>query len=302
MQQNGKEPEEELIDTNPYSLFVYAIRSPVTKKKYESRLCKFFDFINLLQEASMQERCKEFVIKGNNDAAWVSNNILKFIQMQKQRVEQKQISGATVRNYLKAIKLFCEMSEIPVPWKKITRGLPKGRRYANDRAPTIEEIRDILHYPDRRLNAIVYTMVSSGIRLGAWDYLRWRHVTPIKRNGSVVAAKVIVYAEDEGEYFTFITPEAYNTLEEWIKYREKSGEIISPNSWLMRNLWEVTKPGGFGLVTVPQKMKSSGIKRLLERAQWAQGLRKKLEHGKKRREFQAVHGFRKWFKTRCELA
>jgi hypothetical protein len=40
----------------------------------------------------------------------------------------------------------------------------------------------------------------------------------------------------------------------------------------------------------------------MERSQWAQGIRKKLENGKKRHEFQADHGFRKWFKTRCELS
>ena len=32
------------------------------------------------------------------------------------------------------------MSDIPIPWKKITRGLPKGKKYADDRIPTIEEI------------------------------------------------------------------------------------------------------------------------------------------------------------------
>jgi hypothetical protein len=40
----------------------------------------------------------------------------------------------------------------------------------------------------------------------------------------------------------------------------------------------------------------------MERSQWAQGVRKKLGEGKKRHEFQADHGFRKWFKTRCELS
>jgi hypothetical protein len=40
----------------------------------------------------------------------------------------------------------------------------------------------------------------------------------------------------------------------------------------------------------------------MEDALWTQGLRKKLESGKKRHEFQTDHGFRKWFKTRCELA
>jgi integrase len=34
---------------------------------------------------------------------------------------------------------------------------------------------------------------------------------------------------------------------------------------------------------------------------WTQGLRKRLALGKKRHEFQTDHGFRKWFKTRCEI-
>ena len=51
-------------------------------------------------------------------------------------------------------------------------------------------------------------MCSSGIRLGAWDYLKWSHVTPIIQDDNVVAAKIRVYANDSEEYFSFITPEA----------------------------------------------------------------------------------------------
>jgi hypothetical protein len=40
----------------------------------------------------------------------------------------------------------------------------------------------------------------------------------------------------------------------------------------------------------------------MEDALWIQGLRKKLEQGKRRHEFHADHGFRKWFKTRCEIS
>jgi hypothetical protein len=84
------------------------------------------------------------------------------------------------------------MSDLPIPWKKITRGLPKGKKYADDRISTIEEIRKVVDYPDRRIRAIVYTMASSGIRIGAWDYLCWSHIRPIERNGEIVAAKIIV--------------------------------------------------------------------------------------------------------------
>ena len=92
---------------------------------------------------------------------------MRFLQIQKQRVDRKEITGTTMRNYVKTIKLFCEMNDILISWKKITRGLPKGRRYADDRAPTIEEIQKIIEYPDRRIKAIVCTMASLGIRLGA---------------------------------------------------------------------------------------------------------------------------------------
>ena len=94
------------------------------------------------------------------------------------------------------------MTDVPVGWKKITRGLPKSRRFADDHAPTLEEIQKICEYPDRRINGIVYTMSSSGIRLGAWDYLRWHHIEPIRRNGKVVAAKVLVYAGDDEYYIS----------------------------------------------------------------------------------------------------
>jgi hypothetical protein len=145
-------------------------------------------------------------------------------------------------------------------------------------------------------------MASSGIRLGAWNYLKWSHIIPIEKDDKVVAAKVRVYVDEEDEYYTFISLEAYNELLNWMNYRKQSGEIINNESWLMRNIWDVTTPKGKGIVTISKQLKSDGIKRLMERALWAQGLRKDLPKNKKRHEFQANHSYRKWFKTRCELA
>lgn len=70
----------------------------------------------------------------------------------------------------------------------------------------------------------------------------------------------------------------------------------------MRQLWNTKKGYTHGLVTAPRKLRSSGVKRLMEDALWTQGLRTKLDSGKKRHEFQADHGLRKWFKTRCEIS
>jgi hypothetical protein len=38
-------------------------------------------------------------------------------------------------------------SDVPiVNWKRITKGLPSGKTAANDRAPTIEEIKKLVEY------------------------------------------------------------------------------------------------------------------------------------------------------------
>jgi len=176
-------------ESNAYSLFVYAIRSQVTRDYYLRRLRIFFNHINLEPNKTMEQRCNYFADKGTNDPNWAFNSIIRFLQFQKDKVEKEEISGATLRNFIKAIKLFCEMYDIPIPWKKITRGLPKIRRYADDRDPIIEEIKKLLEYPDIRIKPIIYTMISSGIRLDAWDYLKWKHINPIKdEKGEVLAA------------------------------------------------------------------------------------------------------------------
>ena len=123
----------------------------MTRDKYKARLAKFLDFIGIEAEdgyRSLEDKARTFAKKSKSDMDWVFANLLKFIQFQKDRVDKKEITAATVGNYVNSIKLFCEMADMPIPWKKITRGLPKGRKYADDRIPTIEEIRKVVEKPD----------------------------------------------------------------------------------------------------------------------------------------------------------
>ena len=147
-------------------------------------------------------------------------------------------------------------------------------------------------------------MVSSGFRIGAWDYLQWKHVIPISNNdGEIIAAKLRIYAGDREEYYSFVTPEAYDSLRQWMEFRTEYGEIINGESWVMRDLWQTTNVDyGFknGLATCPKKLKSSGIKRIIERALWEQGIRHTLAPGIRRHEWKAAHGMRKFFKSRAE--
>jgi integrase len=297
---NGDNNNEEL---NTWSLYLYAMKSPVTRQKYQKRLEKFFDFLEL-EGNTIEEKSISFLqLSKDKDNSWVFNKILLYMQALLDRFNRKEITGSTIRNHVKSIKLYMEIADIPISWKKISRGLPRARNYSDDRIPTIDEIRTLLSYPDRRLKGLIYTMSSSGIRLGAWDYLKWGHIRPIRKDEGVVAAKIIVYAGEEDEYFSFISKQAYDELADWMHFREISGETINEDSWIMRDLWDTQdiQGKGKGLVTKPNKLTSIGIKKLVNRAIWAQGLRKKLENGKKRHPWQAIHCYRKWYKTRCEM-
>jgi hypothetical protein len=58
------------------------------------------------------------------------------------------------------------MNDLSLNWKRISIGLPRTKNSSNDRAPTVEEIRKVVEYPDRRIKSIVYSMASGGFRLG----------------------------------------------------------------------------------------------------------------------------------------
>jgi hypothetical protein len=138
-------------------------------------------------------------------------------------------------------------------------------------------MKKLIQYPDRRIKLIVLLSVSTGIRVGAWDFMKWKHIKPIENeNGNILAAKLIVYPDEPEQYFTFMTPEAYSAVKEWMDFRASFGE---GESWVLRNTWQKVKPRyshRIGLAKYPRQFKSTGIKTLVGRALQTQGIRPKV--------------------------
>jgi hypothetical protein len=174
-------------------------------------------------------------------------------------------------------------------------------------------------------------MCSSGIRLEAWIYLRWKHVETIedKKTGEIIAAKLTVYDGTPQRYYTLITPEAYLALKNWMDHRAKHGEKITGESWLMRDLWRTVdvkmnndesaynddadesnnknghgggRGGPTGFAKYPKRLSYAGVKKILSRALSAQRIRTPLRKCERRYEWKASHGYRKFFETHAQEA
>jgi hypothetical protein len=191
---------------DPLEYFTYELKAAESRRQYPRRLKVFLDFLKL--KGSLKEQAKYFWLMAKRDPRWAEDKLIQFIFAQKERVESGNISPSTVPNYYKATKLFCDMNEIVLNWKKIAKGLPRVRDVANDRAPIQDEILKLVEYPDRRIKPMVSIMVSSGIRSGAFDYLKWKHIFPIcDQYGKIQVAKIVVYGGENDEYYSFLTPE-----------------------------------------------------------------------------------------------
>jgi hypothetical protein len=164
--------DRSLLHGESYELFSAAIRSPATRDPYERKLLGFLKRANLSPDGLMQ------FAKENPSAA--EKKIISLLSQDRLKIEKGEITAGTVNNWLKAVRLFLEMNDVVLNWKKIRRMLPTIRRYALDRVPTLEELREILDAADVRGKALTLVLVSSGIREGAIEYLTVRNLKPVK--------------------------------------------------------------------------------------------------------------------------
>ncbi|MEO9319231.1 MAG: site-specific integrase [Nitrososphaera sp.] len=275
-----------------YENFRQAVRSKWTLDPYERRLVAFLTTVKMNPD--------QFVEAAKNDSGFAEKAIMNYVIAMKQRVDSKEITGATIGGSLKSIRLLLDMNDVSLNWKKIRRILPRARRYALDRIPTAEEVRQIVNHSDIRGKALTLVFVSSGVREGAVDGFELRDYSKINREGVTVAGRLVVYRGDEEQYIAFISAEACESLDAYLAFRERNGEQLKPESPLFRDKFDPVRPR-YQRKDAKDRviaMSPSSIRKYYNRLLKQLGLRERSE---RRHEF-SVHGFRKYFKTKAELA
>ena len=93
-------------ESNAYSLFVYAIRSQVTRDYYFRRLRIFFNHINLEPDKTMEERCNYFANKATNDPTWAFNCIDKIFTISKRESRKRRDYRSNITKFHKSNKII----------------------------------------------------------------------------------------------------------------------------------------------------------------------------------------------------
>jgi hypothetical protein len=136
-------------EDNPLQMFLYALRANESKRQYPRRLKVCFDYLDQKDELScstLEQQCVEFIKKTKENTRWANNQLMQFLVFQMQRVEKGEIVATTIRNYIKALKLFIDMnSEVPlVNWKKLTKTLPPPKNSSTARVPNLAELKRLV--------------------------------------------------------------------------------------------------------------------------------------------------------------
>ena len=265
---NSKYASIMLMQQRSLLLFENSIKSEATKLEYLKNLNRFKDFYKLkdydsilgIPEKKIQEMVEDYVMD-----------------------MKSKLSPNTIPTRVYPLQAFFEINDVEIKWRKIRRLFPAKVKKSGRKAYTTEDVQDILqNCQDLRNRAIVLFMSASGIRVGAFPYLKIKDIKNIEDCKSVV-----VYSDEIDEYTTFLTPEASKVFDQYIEQRKRDGEYLNDESPAFRKTYQIgiEKPKVVTERTVSEMMmrvlqntniqnKSNGVRKEIQRNH---GLRKRFD-------------------------
>ena len=292
-----------MAESDPLVLFHQGNKSPETDKMYTHMLKRVLCVIcEDMLSGTFEERAAEFVRRSREDPAWCRNVMLGMSRLMRERTElpagdPNRMNPSTITTYFAPVKKLLDMNDVSIPWKRVYMTFPEKQKSQDSRGWTREEISRLLAVAgSAKYRAVILLLASSGIRKGGLK-LFWKDFTTIYRNGDVLSESgdgspacvaMRVYRGSAEEYTTFVTPEAWEALQEWrAAWESDVGRPPKPDD-------PVFKREGMFPRMVGQDAIIAGVDRIIQKS----GLRKNHNTDGRRYCVPALHGFRRfWNKT-----
>ena len=254
----------ELETDRIYSNFINSLKSEETKIKYDHCIKNFMTFVDQkdysgLLKINVEERIIDYILQ----------------------LRKLNLSSNTIRTRVASIYHFYAMNDVILNKTKINKYHGEFRKVVKDRPYTHEEIHRLLQIADLRMKICILLMASAGLRFGAIPDLKMKHLMKVDN-----LYKITVYENSNQEYTTYCTVECSNFIDEYINYRERNGENITSESYLIRDHFDDYAP-----LSVKQKARAitkHTIREIITKLLVKSGTRQV-------REVHLTHGFRKFF-------
>lgn len=267
--------KDEIKDDNEaYFNFINSIKSESTKKIYENNIKLFKKFCNVSEyEDLLKIDAQRYIVRYT-------------ISLR----EMKQ-AGNTIKSKLNAVFHFYEMNDVTLNKKKIKMFKGEFIKKSTDKYYDHQQIKKILDVSDLRMKVVVLLMCSTGCRVGALPGLRLRSLEKIDTHNLY---KVTFYEGSNETYYSYTTPETASFIDAYLQFREKNGEKLNPDSYLIRDQFDITD-----IEQIRNKSRGVSIHTfhgIVYNALLKAGLRT-TDHTSQhnRKEIMMCHGFRKFF-------
>jgi integrase len=210
-----------VLEGKSYFNFINSLKSEFTKKNYQCALSRFLNHYKITTETLAKTSPKE-----------IENLLIDYIV----RLKQNKKSTSALSITISSITHFCVMNDINIMTKKIAKFKGEHETERNkDNAYSHEEIQTLVNSAPLRLKVIFLVMASTGIRIGALPILR---ISDIKKTKGL--HQFIIYSNSPNQrYITYCTPECAKAIDEYLAYRKRFGEKITPDSYLIRKDFDI---------------------------------------------------------------
>jgi site-specific recombinase XerD len=213
--------ENEIQNENDaYFNFINSIKSDSTKTLYENNLKLFMKF------------CKVSDLKD-----LLNIDVQRYITRYVMSLREMKLASNSIKSRLNPVFHFYEMNDFVLNKKKIKMFRGEFVKKSRDRAYTQEEIKSILDVCDLRMKVVILLMSSTGCRVGALPALRLRNLDKIDNH---ILYRINIYEGSNEVYTTYCTPECASFIDSYLQYREKNGEKLGPDSFLIRDQFDIT--------------------------------------------------------------
>jgi site-specific recombinase XerD len=201
--------------------FLHTKLSPVSRRNYVLGLRQFKQYAGIKEDIAMLD---PKVLKGK---------LVDYVTYLKEAGR----SYSTQNQAISAIQKLYQIHDLAgINWANVRDSTSDDDTINgddNDDQPyTRAELQLLVENASPRTKAIVLTMLSTGMRIGALPGLGMKHLQKIEDKKLY---KVQVYADSKRDrYVTFTTPECAAAIDAYLSSREIAGEVIKPDSPVFR--------------------------------------------------------------------